>query len=142
MRKIIKKLKALDLEWISNLFLLTILLVLPLGVILTLLEERIFKIPHNYMDGIFLSNIIISIIGILIGEKLAKDNYGKKYEEKIDYLENGIPTKEECELYKDDLKKIVQKYNGEEAFIRQIEFVVKKRAEAILNNLNIRRFDK
>lgn len=74
--------------------------------------------------------LLIFLLSIVIWR-----GFSRLYEklEKNDKLASDFPTEEELELYKDDLEKIEKKYRGEEAFIKVIEFIEKKRKK-ILNN--------
>jgi len=111
-----------------------------LGVVITLIELRIFNIPGRYADGIWLTNTILAFIAFLISKKSSKDKYKKikdKYEEIIENLVYGYPNEEEIIQYENELKQIDEKYKGEEAYKKQREFIVRKRMENTLKRINL-----
>jgi len=105
----------------------------------TTIELYVFHIPNRYGDVILLGNTIIALLVYLFAFNTTK----KEYEEKLNYFSletvlrsiHGSATEEEVHLYEIELKEIVKKYSGEEAFHKQKEFIVKQRVELILSKI-------
>jgi len=124
MKKIIKIL-VWPFEHLGEIFIISLVFAC-----ITLIEIYLFKIPNIYGDKIWLGNVILSI-AIYIYSKHVNT---KKYEELLDNLKYGTPTKDEYLQYKNELQKILDKYSGEEAFKKQREFIIKKRMEITLKS--------
>lgn len=105
----------------------------------TTIELLVFNIPNKYGDVILIGNTVITILIYLYAVSTTKN----EYEEKLNYFSvetvlrsiHGSATEEEVNLYETELKEIVKKYSGEEAFHKQREFIVKQRVELILSKI-------
>jgi len=96
------------------------------------LELYIFHVPSEFEDIIWISNVVITILVFIYAANTTK----KDYEGKIDNFMRGIPTEEEFMLYESEIKEIEKKYSGLEAFNKIRQFIVERRTELILNDIN------
>ena len=99
----------------------------------TFIELRIFNIPEKYAVGIWLTNTILAFIVFLFSRKSSAD----KYEQVIENLVCGYPSKEEFTQYEKEFREIDEKFKGEEAYKRIREFIVRKRMENVLKRINL-----
>jgi MFS superfamily sulfate permease-like transporter len=106
--------------------------------IVTIFELYVFHIPEKYGDIIWIGNTIITILVFTIGVNWIKKDYRERLEEYgeiVNQIRDGSPTDDEISLYYTELRRIDEKYSGQEAYNKIREFIVKRRAESTLNKI-------